>query len=103
MTKISLFNGYYLDVSSQNVSLCKAFPEPRFDKRGNEIFPAPLGYYSTYSGAILAFRRRYGRDKLKEHENLTIDEAVGILKTADQDVLDLLNRLNLDIDEKRYL
>lgn len=89
MTKIELFEGYYIEAEDENGHNF-ILKREREHKKGGKAGGKLCGYFSTFGGALKGFRRECGRKLIHEHAT-TIAEVVHILEDLDKRIEGLIN------------
>jgi hypothetical protein len=91
MTKIELFNGYYIEVDDMNCTLRQRYIG---EKKNGEKKDAErtIGYYKTVADALERFIRLNRIDKMNGME-LSLTEYINEIKKEDTEVMEFLQGL----------
>lgn len=96
MKNIELMCGYWLEVEGTHCgNITLKHSEPSKNKPGQTVETTD-GYYSTFGGALLAFRRKAIKRHLSKQENLSLGQAIEQVKALDAAMRALIIDTGLD-------
>lgn len=109
MSKINLTRGYFVTVSDDGCyTLMRRYMpkanvgrQPK-DGQKKEVERA-VGFYSTLTGAVLGARKKAQADMLAKDEELSLAEAVVLLRGLDKEFRFVVEENKLDVGAKVFL
>lgn len=97
MKNIVLSHGYFLEIDGNIITLKKESPS-RNTKPGEtpRIVTKTEGYYTTFGGALLAFRKKLIKGVLSHQEAITLKEAIVLVQKLDVETRQMIIDTGLD-------
>ena len=93
---IRLSEDYFITVDEQNYGLCRDYQRP--DKRGNPTY-RPLGYFGNLKELLNYWTEYSVRKELSNTEEITLSDAVEIIKSSLKECRKTIENAIPDISE----
>lgn len=105
MHNIELMFGFYLDVDNdKNGCITLKREEHTTGKDGKpKTTVSTEGYYSTFGGALMGWRRKAIKRQLAQGEGLKLDQAIDKVKALDAQMRALIVNTGLDCGETKLI
>lgn len=105
MHNIELMFGYYLEITddnSGNITLKREIHATGKDGKSKTTVKTE-GYYSTFGGALMGWRRKAIKRQLAQGEGLKLDQAIDKVKALDAQMRALIVNTGLDCGETKLI